>query len=71
MEIEELYENTVPAEADLLDDVTETAASGMAILTERVERLIRLCEKLSRENQTLRAQNLELQVERDELREKN
>ncbi len=71
MKIDELYENAVPAETESLDSVTETAASGLAILAERVEQLMRFCEQLSRENQVLREQRIELQAECDELREKN
>ena len=71
MKIDELYEKTVPAEVDPLDNVTETATSGLAILAERVEQLMHYCEQLLRENQTLYEQKAELRAECDELREKN
>jgi cell division protein ZapB len=71
MNIDELYENAVPAEADPLDSVTETAASSLAILAERVERLIDSCEKLIMENSELKKIQAELRAECDELREKN
>lgn len=71
MKIDELYENAVPTEADPLDSVTETAASGLAILAERVEQLIHYCEQLLEENRALQEQRSELRAECDELREKN
>jgi len=71
MNIDELYENAVPAEADPLDNVTETAGSGLAILAERVEQLIHFCEKLMFENNALRDKQAELRAECDELHEKN
>lgn len=71
MNIDELYENAVPVEADPLDSVTETAASSLAILAERVEQLIDSCEKLIMENSDLRQKQSELRAECDELREKN
>ncbi len=71
MKIDELYENAVPTEADPLDGVTETAASGLAILAERVEQIIRYCEQLLEENRALQEHRSELRAECDELREKN
>lgn len=71
MDIQEFYENSVSAETDPLDTVTETASSGMVILAERVERLMRLCESLAQENQDLRQQCATLHVEYDELLAKN
>ncbi|MBL8259460.1 MAG: TIGR02449 family protein [Candidatus Competibacteraceae bacterium] len=54
-----------------MDSVTETAASGLAILAERVEQLVQLCERLSLENQSLREQRQELQAKCEQLYEKN
>lgn len=71
MNIDNLYENAVPAEAGEFDSVTETAASGLAILAERVEQLMQFCERLLQENQILCEQKRALQAECDELREKN
>mgnify|MGYP003582935399 CR=1 FL=1 len=71
MKIDELYETVVPSEVDPLDSVTETAASGLAILAERVERLVQFCERLLQENQNLREQRRELQAKCEQLHEKN
>lgn len=71
MKIEDLYENTVPDEASELDNATETAATSLAILAERVEQLMRACERLLQENQALREQEAALRTECDSLREKN
>lgn len=71
MKIEDLYENTVPDEASELDNATETAATSLAILAERVGQLMRVCERLLQENQTLREQEVALRTECDSLREKN
>lgn len=67
MKIDDLYENALPAAAGELDSVTETAASGLAILSERLERLLQFCEQLLLENQALREQKIALQAEREEL----
>ncbi|HCK81375.1 MAG TPA: TIGR02449 family protein [Candidatus Competibacter sp.] len=71
MKIDELYETVVPSEVDPLDSVTETAASGLAILAERVEQLVQFCERLLQENQNLREQRRELQAKCEQLHEKN
>ncbi|MBK7541230.1 MAG: TIGR02449 family protein [Candidatus Competibacteraceae bacterium] len=71
MKIDELYETVVPSEVDPLDSVTETAASGLAILAERVEQLAQFCERLLRENQSLREQQHDLQAKCEQLHEKN
>lgn len=71
MEIEDLYENTMPAEAGELDNTTETAATSLAILAERVEQLMRVYEQLLQENQALREQEIALRTECASLREQN
>lgn len=71
MEIEHFYENALSAETDPLESAPETAASGLAILAERVERLMGFCEQLLQENHSLDERNRTLQAECDQLREKN
>lgn len=71
MNIDDLYENFVSSEADPLDTVTETAASGLAILAERVERLVQCCEQLLEENQNLREQQRQSQQLCEQLQEQN
>jgi len=65
------YEDAAPAEADEFADVPESAATGIAILAERIEQLAQLCERLLRKNRELREQALALQLERDTLQEKH
>ncbi|MFO1421451.1 MAG: TIGR02449 family protein [Candidatus Competibacteraceae bacterium] len=71
MEDDDLYENAVPAGLGDLDDPPETAITGLAMLAERVDRLLRFHEDLERENQALRERNEALQVERDALHDRN
>ena len=62
------------AEVSNFDDLPEnpeTPQTGMVILTERVERLARICERLARDNQALSEELAELRAERDALFEKN
>lgn len=49
----------------------ETPQAGMVLLTERVARLARICERLARDNQALSEELAELRAERDALFEKN
>jgi uncharacterized protein (TIGR02449 family) len=56
---------------DELPDSLETPQTGLIILAERVERLARFSEYLTRENQALREQLAELRAERDALFESN
>lgn len=53
------------------DGLPETAIAGLTILAEQVERLLRFCEDLMRENQALRERNGALQAERDTLHDRN
>lgn len=71
METDELYETVVPAEVGDLENIPETAATGLAILAERLERLAVLCERLQEDNRFLREQNQALQAEGSALREQN
>lgn len=71
MENDNFYPDETQVEAETCDPIPETAVAGLMILSERVERLARLCARLAQENQTLREQQAALQAERDILREKN
>lgn len=66
-----LIENITPVEWGNFDSRSETAMTDLALLAERVERLVQLCGKLAEENRELREQTSVLQAERDTLREKN
>jgi cell division protein ZapB len=54
-----------------MPDTVETPETSLAILAERVDQLAQWCERLAGENRSLREQTIELQTERDALREKN
>lgn len=56
---------------DDLPENLETPQTGLAVLAERVERLVRLSERLDRDNQALSEELAELRLERDALFEKN
>ncbi len=71
MDNENLNENIVPVEWGDFDSRSAIAMTDLALLAERVERLVQLCEQVAQENRELREQILILQVERDALREKN
>ena len=74
MENDNCYESEPLAEADDFDEMpeaVETVETSLAILAERVDQLVQWCERLARENQSLREQMIVLQAERDALREKN
>lgn len=68
MNADDLNENA--AEADPIRDVPETTATHVAILAERVEYLLGLCERLAQENQVLREHNAALLAEREALSQK-
>lgn len=71
MENDNIYPDKTPVEAETLDPMPDTAVVSMMILSERVERLALLCERLAQENRILRQQQAVLETERDGLREKN
>jgi cell division protein ZapB len=71
MDNENLNENIASVELDDFSNRSETAMTDLALLAERVERLVQRCEQLAWENQELREQTSVLQAERDALREKN
>ena len=71
MDNENLNENIASVELDDFNSQSETAMTDLALLAERVERLVQRCEQLAWENQELREQTSVLQAERDALREKN
>lgn len=71
MDNENLNENIAPVEWGDFDSRSETAMTDLAILAERVERLVQHCEQLAWENRELREQTSVLQAERDALREKS
>ncbi|NJM11106.1 MAG: TIGR02449 family protein [Synechococcaceae cyanobacterium SM1_2_3] len=71
MENDNIDPNEIPVEAEALDLMPDTAVAGLMILSERVERLALLCERLAQENRILRDQQAALEAERDGLREKN
>lgn len=65
------YPNVAPAEPGDSDHLPETAIAGLAILAERLERLLRFCAELQSENQVLRERSEAMQTERDALRDRN
>jgi cell division protein ZapB len=71
MEDDDLYQNAALAESGGPDDLPETAIVSLALLAERVDRLLRLHEDLERENQALRERNEALRLERDALHDRN
>lgn len=71
MNNENLNENIAPVEWVDFNSRSETAMTDLAILAERVERLVQRCEQLVGENRALREQTSVLQAERDALREKS
>lgn len=71
MDSENLNENIVPVEWGDFDSRSEIAMTDLALLAERVERLVQLCGQLAQENRELHEQISILQVERDALREKS
>ena len=71
METDELYESAVPTDVGDLENVPETAATGLVILAERLDRLAALCEHLQGDNHLLREQNQALRAECATLREQN
>ena len=66
-----MNEDIAAVEPSDFDSRSETALIDLAILAERVERLVQRCEQLTRENRELHKQNMTLQTECDALREKN
>lgn len=71
MNNENWNENNEPVALNGFDDRSETAITDLALLAERVERLVQVCAQLTGENRELREQTLTLQAERDALREKS
>ncbi len=71
MNNENWNENNEPVALNYFDDRSETAITDLALLAERVERLVQICAQLTQENRELREQTLTLQAERDTLREKS
>lgn len=71
MDNENFEENTSPFITEDSDDPSGTVVTDLAILAERVERLVQQCEQLTRENQELRDKTMALQAERDTLYDKN
>ena len=71
MENDNIDPNEMPVEAETLDPMPDTAVAGLMILSERVERMALLCERLAQENRILHDQQAALEAERDGLREKN
>ncbi len=71
MDNENLNENIAPVELSDFDSRSETAMTDLALLAERVERLVQLCGQLAQENRELHEQTSVLQAERDALREKS
>lgn len=71
METDELFETPAPAEVGDLENIPETAATGLAILAERLDRVAALCERLKEDRRFLREQNQALQAECAALREQN
>ncbi len=74
MENDYFYESEGLVEADAFDEIpetVETVETSLVILAERVDQLTRWCERLARDNRSLREQMIVLQAERDNLREKN
>lgn len=77
MEDDNFAENEPLAGVDDFDEMAETAETvetvetNLIILAERVDELVGWCERLARENRSLREQIATLQAERDALRGKN
>ena len=77
MEDDNFAETEPLAGADDFDEMAETAETAetvetnLIILAERVDELAGWCERLARENRSLREQIATLQAERDALRGKN
>jgi cell division protein ZapB len=71
MDNENLNESIAPVEFGDFDRRSETAITDLALLADRVERLVQLYGQLSEENRELREQTSALQAERDALNEKN
>ena len=71
MKKDTFYQDEPAVEADAFDRAPDTVVTDLILLAERVEQLTTLCERLLRENQTLREQQATIQVERDILRDKN
>lgn len=71
MDNENFEETTSSFMAEDSDDSSGTVVTDLAILAERVERLVQLCEQLTQENQELHEQMTVLQAERDVLYDKN
>ncbi len=71
MDNENFEETTSSFMAEDSDDSSGTVVTDLAILAERVERLVQLCEQLTQENQELHEQMTVLQTERDVLYDKN
>ncbi len=71
MDNENFEETTSSFMAEDSDDSSGTVVTDLAILAERVERLVQLCEQLTQENQELHKQMTVLQTERDVLYDKN
>ena len=71
MDNENFEEATSSFMAESSDDSSGTVVTDLAILAERVERLVQLCEQLTQENQELHEQMTVLQAERDLLYDKN
>lgn len=70
MKDDDLYEDTAPAESDVIEDLPETTITSLVRLSERTEYLMELCQRLTQENQVLREQNAVLQAEREGLIQK-
>ncbi|MCP5158483.1 MAG: TIGR02449 family protein [Gammaproteobacteria bacterium] len=71
MDSENFEENIAPFAAEGFDDPSGTVVTDLAILAERIERLVQRCEQVFRENRELREQMTLLQIERDTLHGKN
>ena len=71
MDNENFEEATSSFMAESSDDSSGTVVTDLAILAERVERLVQLCEQLTQENQELHERMTALQTERDTLYDKN
>lgn len=74
MENDHVDESELLVEVNDLDEIpetVETVETNLVILAERLDQLIRWCERLARENQSLNERVTVLQAERDSLREKN
>lgn len=60
-----------PEGFDEMPETVETVETHLILLTERVDQLAGWCERLARENRSLREEIATLQAERDALRGKN